>query len=275
MYRLFSLLLICIITISAGTADSFGKIYTSVSAFATTNNADETERFEQTFPFNSNGRIEVGNINGSITVEAWDNPQIKLEYIKTADSRERLESLNVKIEAGQDSFRVKTDYDKQNAVDWNRGKSSVEFRLMVPRTAILDEIVSVNGNINISDMTNSVEATAVNGNILAKNMSGELEISTVNGTVNVQLNQLKSGSQIDLSTVNGAVNLFLPSIIDADFSGSTVNGSIKTDFDLTVKKSKYGSGSSLSGTLGSGSSSVKVSSVNGTIAIKQGSATNS
>ncbi len=273
MYKLFSLLLTCIITISAVTL-VFGKTNTSVLDFQTTNNADETERFDQIYSFSPNGRIEIENINGSITVEAWDNPQIKLEYVKTADSRERLESLNVKIEAGQDSFKVKTDYEKQNGVSWNRGKSSVEYRLTVPRTAILDEIVSVNGNIKISDMTNSVEATAVNGNILAKNLSGELEISTVNGTVNVELTQLKSGSQVDLSTVNGTVNLFLPSIVDADFTGSTVNGSIKTDFDLTVKKSKYGSGSSLNGKLGNGSSSVKLSSVNGTIAIKQGNSNN-
>jgi DUF4097 and DUF4098 domain-containing protein YvlB len=274
MQRLFSLLLICIITISAG-AVSFGKIYTSVSAFATTNNADETERFEQTYSFNSNGRIEVGNINGSITVEAWDNPQIKLEYTKIADDRERLNDVEVKIEAGKDSFRVKTDYVKQkDGVNWNRGKLYVEFRLSVPRTAVLDKISSVNGSINISDMSDSVRATAVNGNILAKNLSGALHISTVNGTLNAELTQMKTGSDVNLSTVNGTVNLYLPSYVDAVFSGSTVNGSINTDLGLTVTKRKYGPGSSLSGTLGSGSSQVKLSSVNGTIAVKQGSATN-
>ncbi len=275
MYRLFSLLLICIITISAGTANSFGKIYTSVSAFATTNNADETERFEQTYSFNSNGRIEVGNVNGSITVEAWDNPQIKLEYTKTADDRERLNDVEVKIEAGKDSFRVKTDYVKQkDGVNWNRGKLYVEFRLLVPRTAGLDKISSVNGSINISDMSGNVKATAVNGNILAKNLSGALNISTINGTLNAELTQLKTGSDVNLSTVNGTVNLYLPSYVDAVFRGSTVNGSINTDLGLTVTKRKYGAGSSLSGTLGSGSSQVKLTSVNGTIAVKQGSATN-
>jgi DUF4097 and DUF4098 domain-containing protein YvlB len=85
---------------------------------------------------------------------------------------------------------------------------------------------------------------------------------------------MRSGSEVNLSTVNGTVNLYLPSYVDAVFSGSTVNGSFKTDFGLTVTKRKYGSGSSLSGTLGSGSSSVKLSSVNGTIAVKQGNAVN-
>ncbi len=272
MKKLFSLLFIFILTISFS-AVGFGKTNTSVSVFATTNDTDETERFEQTYSFDSNGRIEIGNINGSITIEAWDNPQIKLEYSKIADDRERLADVDVKIEAGKDSFRVKTDYVKQKD-GWNKGKLYVEFRLTVPRTAVLDNIRSVNGDLNISDMTNRVEASAVNGNVLAKNLSGALKISTVNGTVNAELAQMKAGSEVNLSTVNGTVNLYLPSFIDAVFTGSTVNGSIKTDLGLTVTKRKYGSGSSLSGTLGSGSSNVKLSSVNGTIAIKQGNATN-
>lgn len=272
MQKSFSLLLILFITISAG-AVSFGKTNTSVSAFAATNNTDETERFEQIYSFNSNGRIELGNINGSITIEAWDSPQIKLEYVKVADDRERLADVDVKIEAGQDNFRVKTDYVKQKN-NWNRGKLYVEFRLMVPRNAVLDNVSSVNGNVKISDMTNKVEISAVNGNISAKNLSGELDISTVNGTINAELTQMKAGSKVDLSTVNGTVNLYLPAYIDAVFSGSTVNGSIKTDFGLTVKKSKYGASSSLSGTLGSGNSTVNLSSVNGTIGVKQGSASN-
>lgn len=272
MQKLFSLLLTLFITISVS-AVSFGKTNTSVSAFAATNNADETERFEQLYSFNSNGRIDISNINGSITVEAWDNPQIKLEYVKVSDERERLADVDVKIEAGQDNFRVKADYVKRKN-NWNKGKLYVEFRLMVPRNAVLDEVSSVNGNVKISDMTNKVEASAVNGNISAKNLSGELNISTVNGTINAELTQMKAGSEVDLSTVNGTVNLYLPAYVDAVFSGNTVNGSINTDFGLTVKKSKYGSSSSLSGTLGGGSSKVNLSSVNGTIGVKQGSAAN-
>lgn len=274
MKKSFSLLLFCFILIFAVSV-GFGKTNASVSAFETTNNADETEKFEQIYTFNPNGKIEIGNLNGSITIEAWDNPQIKLEYVKVADNRERLADVDVKIDAAQDVFRAKTDYvKKKDGWTWKSGKLYVEFRLMVPRTAILDEISSVNGKIIISNMTNSVEASAVNGNILAKNLSGALELSTVNGTINAELTSLNAGSEVELSTVNGTVNLYLPSIVDAAFSGSTVNGSIKSDFDLNVKKNKYGTGSSLSGALGSGSSQVKLSSVNGTLAIKQGTGVN-
>ena len=40
---------------------------------------DETEKFEQTYPLTPNGRVSVSNVNGSITVKAWDRSEVKLE----------------------------------------------------------------------------------------------------------------------------------------------------------------------------------------------------
>ncbi|MDQ3801521.1 MAG: hypothetical protein M3384_19035, partial [Acidobacteriota bacterium] len=71
---------------------------------------DETERFEQTYPLNANGRVSVSNVNGSITVEAWDRNEVKLIAVKTADSRETLAEVELLINARPDSFSVETDY---------------------------------------------------------------------------------------------------------------------------------------------------------------------
>src|SRR6266699_3601822 len=71
---------------------------------------DETERFEQTYPINANGRVSISNVNGSITAEAWDRNEIKLSYVKTADTKERLADVEIRIDARQDSFKVETDY---------------------------------------------------------------------------------------------------------------------------------------------------------------------
>ncbi len=64
--------------------------------------ADETERFEQTYPLNANGRVSVSNVNGSIIVETWDRNEVKFEYVKTADSKETLAAVTVRIDARQD-----------------------------------------------------------------------------------------------------------------------------------------------------------------------------
>src|SRR5438067_6297488 len=99
---------------------------------------DETERFEQTYPINANGRVSISNVNGSITAEAWDRNEVKLSYVKTAETKERLADVEVKIDARPDSFKVETDYgnwnDRNNGGrNRNSGRLQVEYRLMIPR----------------------------------------------------------------------------------------------------------------------------------------------
>ena len=233
---------------------------------------DETERFEQTYPLDANGRVGVSNVNGSITIATWDSPQVKLEYVKTADSRERLAEVTVKIDARADALRIETVYDNERQSggrQWkNNGNLSVEYRLTVPRTAILDEIETVNGSISIANAANVTKASAVNGEIRATNLRGAATLSTVNGVVQADFDRLQTGSRITLETVNGTVDLTLPSDADATLRADTVNGSIANDFGLPVRKGQY-VGKDLHGKLGAGDATVKLSSVNGGLSIKR------
>src|SRR5687767_1630156 len=71
---------------------------------------DETEKFEQSYPLSRNGNVSVSNVNGSITVEAWDRDEVRLEATKIADSKETLDDVEIKINSTPDSFSVETDY---------------------------------------------------------------------------------------------------------------------------------------------------------------------
>lgn len=232
---------------------------------------DETEKFEQTYPLNPNGRVSVANVNGSITIEAWDNPQVKLEAVKVSDSKESLDEVEIKVDAKADSFSVKAEYE--NGRNRNGDKSwkiykklEVEFRLMVPRTAVLDEIETVNGSVTVSNFTNYTKISAVNGNVNARNLRGTANMETVNGTVEADFDQLEPGGKISLNTVNGRVNLTIPSDSNATIKAETVNGSIKNDFGLPVRKGEY-VGKDLHGRIGSGDVQIKLESVNGGLSI--------
>ncbi len=233
---------------------------------------DETERFEQTYPLNANGRVSVSNVNGSITIETWDNPQVKLEAVKIADSKERLMEVEIKIDARQDSFSVETDYENMRSRNGdknrNNGKLQVEFHLIVPRGAILDEIETVNGSISISNAVNTTKASAVNGEVKATNLRGTANLSTVNGTVEADFEQLQAGSRISLNTVNGTVNLTIPSDANATIKADSLNGNISNDFGLPMHKGQY-IGRNLYGRIGSGDVQIKLNSVNGGLSIRR------
>src|SRR5215207_2874492 len=138
---------------------------------------DEIEKFEKTYPLSKNGNVSVSNVNGSIIVEAWDRDEVRLEATKIADSKETLADVQLDINSTADSFSVEADYkawkwkDKDQNGD-RRRRIEVEFKLSVPRSAVLNEIETVNGNVLVSNFINVTKVSAVNGNVNATNLRG-------------------------------------------------------------------------------------------------------
>jgi DUF4097 and DUF4098 domain-containing protein YvlB len=233
---------------------------------------DETERFEQTYPLSPNGKVSISNVNGSIVIDTWDRNEVKLEAVKTADDKERLADVEIRIDARKDSISIETNYDswkRNNGNGWkNYGKLNVDYRLTVPRNAVLDEVETVNGSVNITGSNNLTKASTVNGQVIATNLRGTAELSTVNGTIEANFDQLQSSSRINLDTVNGQVNLVIPSDANATVKADTLNGRIENDFGLPVRKGEY-VGRDLYGRIGSGEVQIKLNSVNGGLYIKR------
>ncbi len=234
---------------------------------------DETERFEQTYPLSANGRLSVSNVNGPIVIEAWDRNEVQLVAIKTADTKERLADVDIKVDAKPDYISIETDYG-----DWkvrnngdrgrDRGRLDVAYNLMVPRGAVLNEIETVNGSVTVSNFTNMTRISAVNGTVKATNLRGTASLSTVNGEVSADFDRLDAGSKISLETVNGRINLVIPSDANATLRAESLNGNITNDFGLPMQKGKY-VGRNLYGKVGTGDVHIKLNSVNGPLAINR------
>ncbi|HEY2865869.1 MAG TPA: hypothetical protein VGJ02_02140 [Pyrinomonadaceae bacterium] len=232
----------------------------------------ETERIEKTFPLNPNGRVSLSNVNGSITVTAWDQNEVKMVAIKTADSKERLAEVDIKIDARPEYLNIETDYgdwkSRSGNGNWHNNENlTVEYQLSVPRAAVLNEIETVNGSVTVADFTNMTKVSAVNGTVRATNLRGTADLSTVNGEVVADFERLENGSKIALETVNGTVNLVIPSDSNATLAAESLNGNIANDFGLPVRKGKY-VGRDMKGRLGSGEVSIKLESVNGGLSVK-------
>lgn len=234
---------------------------------------DETERFEQTYPLNANGRLSISNVNGSITIEAWDRNEVQLVAVKVADNKERLSEVEIKVDAKPEFISIETDYGdwkrRTNGERWGeRGKLEVNYNLMVPRGAILNDVETVNGSVTVSNFTNMTRISAVNGMVKATNLRGTASLSTVNGEVSADFDRLDAGSKISLETVNGRVNLAIPSDSSATIRAESLNGSITNDFSLPVRKGKY-VGRDLYGKVGNGETPIKLESVNGALTISR------
>jgi len=226
-----------------------------------------TEEFHQVYPLSAEGRVELENINGPVHISSWDRNEVKVDAIKRAWNKERLDEAKIAISSRPDSLSIRTEYPGHDNTFWNDrhdNPASVEYTLVVPRRARLDEIKLVNGSLDIQDVAGEVRASCVNGRLQARNLGGRTDLGTVNGELDASMSRLPS-SALELSAVNGTLRLTLPSDAKAELEASTVSGGISNDFGLPVSRQFVGH--SLRGELGGGGTHVRLSNVNGRIEI--------
>src|SRR5215471_17973574 len=229
-----------------------------------------TEEFHKVYPLAADGRVELDNINGAVHISTWERNEVQVDAIKSARSKERLDEARIEIRSDADRLSIRTEYPEHDRTFWNvdrhNNPASVEYTLIVPRRARLDEIKLVNGGLDVRNVGGEVRASCVNGRIEARNLQGPVDLNTVNGTLEAELAQMPASS-VSFKSVNGGVRVTLPSDANVNVRASTISGGIRNDFGLAVSRHQF-VGQSLHGELGSGGVEVKLSTVNGGIEIR-------
>jgi DUF4097 and DUF4098 domain-containing protein YvlB len=240
----------------------------AIAAHASDRRGDVTEEFHQTYTLTPDGRVELDNINGDVHITSWDRNEVKVDAVKYAYSKERLDEAQIEVDAGKDYVSIRTKY-RDHDLNFNWGShnnpASVEYTLTVPRMAQLDEIKLINGGLDVSGMSGEVRASCINGRLEAHDLAGRARLSTVNGRLEARFDQL-DGRELELNSVNGTVKLTIPSDSRAEVEANTVSGGIENDFGLHVNHHRI-IGHDLRGELGSGGAHIHLQNVNGRIEI--------
>jgi DUF4097 and DUF4098 domain-containing protein YvlB len=225
--------------------------------------SDYQEEINQTYDLAPGSTISVQNINGSVTIDAWDQGRVQLSAVKKGNSKADVDEINVEIARESNGLSIRTIHPKNK--NKNGNGASVSYTLLVPRDINLDKIESVNGSIKISGVDGNIQTHTVNGSIKVLNSSGSTNANTVNGSINVELDRVATGKDMKFATVNGSIKVYLPDNISAEVKAKTMNGGIHTDFPLTVQ-GKF-QNKSIDGTLGNGGAQLRLETVNGSISL--------
>jgi Putative adhesin len=247
-----------------GTISAF--LLFALAAHASDHAGALTEEFHQTYAITADGRVELENINGSAHISTWDRNEVKVDAVKYADTKEKLDEIKIDVESGKDYLSLRTKF-QDNDRNWGRHNNpgDVEYTLTVPRSIRLDEIKLINGSLDVTGVTGEVRASCINGRLEAHNLAGRAELSTVNGKLDARFDRL-AGQPIELNSVNGSVDLTIPSDSNAVLDASTVSGGIDNDFGLHVNRHQF-VGHDLRGEIGNGGTRIHLSDVNGRIEI--------
>ena len=140
----------------------------TLGAHASDHSGALTEEFHQTYAIAADGRVELDNINGDVHISTWDRNEVKVDAVKYAGTKERLDEARIEVDAGKNSVSISTKYpDHDHTFNWGsrNNPAGVEYTLTVPRNARLDEIKLVNGALDLTGAAGEVHASCVNGKL--------------------------------------------------------------------------------------------------------------
>lgn len=229
--------------------------------------ADVTEEERFSFELNDNGRFSLGNVNGDIVISGESGNRVEVIATKKAGNQEYLDEIEIIVEADSDLIRIDTELPKKKRGWFSGGDSgSVSYEVIVPNSANLDTVESVNGDILVGDVSGTVKISTVNGDLELTDLMGDASLESVNGDIDATFDRFGGGQRVDTDVVNGDITLYLPSNTDASVNIDTVNGDIDAD-DFGLRVSKGFVGKDLRDEIGSGSGKIVAETVNGDITL--------
>lgn len=221
--------------------------------------------------------IEIRGVNGAVQAGPSDDGSVRVEATKRG-RRSNPESVRIEVVEHGDGVTICAVYPtppnarRQNECRPGGGQNSVQnndvrvdFIVRVP-AGVRFAGHTVNGNVKAESLRSDVRAATVNGSVEIQTQ-GFAQATTVNGSITCRLGQNRLVSDVHFETVNGNVVLEMPAGLNAEFRASTVNGRIDSDFPITVTGQI--SRRSLRGTIGAGGPELRVSTVNGSVRLRQ------
>jgi DUF4097 and DUF4098 domain-containing protein YvlB len=216
--------------------------------------------FRASYSLASNGRVVIQNLYGDVQIIAWDRDEVLVEATKHSTDPSRLNDAQIVVDTTSGMVSIRTQYTGGDA----EHPASVEYHIMVPRGANLENVKLVNGGLSLRGIAGPVKASSVNGSIKAERMEGQVELSTVNGFLEAGFQRISKCNPISLSSVNGPIKISLPLGAGANVSAHNLSGGIDADFGRAWRAP---GGHRLEAAVNGGGTHIRVQNVNGGISI--------
>jgi DUF4097 and DUF4098 domain-containing protein YvlB len=220
-----------------------------------------SKEFNQSYPLQPGGSLELQNVNGTVDVQGWDRNEIEVHAVKTAKHTESdLERVSIEVDAKPDAVSIATHYPQNEGVE-----VAVDYTIHVPHSARVEHIGTVNGTLRIAGVESVEDLHTVNGNIEVFDGGGTVHAHTTNGNVHLELTRLPEKTGASAETTNGSLVLAVPSDMQADVEARCLNGNFSSELPMTMESSQRPR--EMHGKLGRGGAPIHLRTVNGGIRV--------
>jgi len=264
---------------------------------------DYQSRIDTTFAFDRRCNVTLSIGSGEIIVRSWNRDQIQVRArsersVVRMDATPTRVSLDLSRPRGGDTrfevtvpAGVRVSARATNGdISVNGTKGGVEARTQSGDVTVEDvgdmiDLGSLSGDISARGLSGSVEVNAISGDIVLTDVKGDVEATSVSGGIelrNVIARYVRARStsgdisydgvidstgRYELGSHSGSVDLTIPQNTGALLTVSTYNGSIDSDFPITLKPGEHGS-KRYTFEIGKGDARISAESFSGDITIR-------
>ena len=232
------------------------------------------ETFDRTLNVRPGTQFVLSNVNGRITLSAWDQPQVRIHAVKKVESHDANDAKTVlgqtRIDITQNDTLVHVitrmphrDFGFLDLLTGSNVNTNVTYDVTLPRSMNVT-VDNTNGAIEIAEVRGVLKLETTNGRIHVLRCAGHVDATTTNGSITAELLQISGGQPMSFETTNGRISLALPPNFGARVDAQTSNGSISSELPIAthhVEKHE------LRGVIGAGGPELKLRTTNGRIEI--------
>ncbi len=229
-------------------------------------------------------RLRATTRNGAISVTASQDSVIIDSVVKHAYGRDKADAEQALANVVYSDTIVGDELRVEAEMPSGSRPYGASFFVTAPNSLDLS-LTTTNGDVAVTGMVGSISASTTNGDIELSGTDGTASVSTTNGRLNAKVHSgplyggttngavdcdlaaLGAAENVGLATTNGAVTLLLPDDVSAVIDITNTNGLI-TIYDFTVIYESQ-TEHHLRGRIGSGASSITVTTTNGDVTVRR------
>jgi hypothetical protein len=175
---------------------------------------------------------------------------------------------------------VEQDGNSFSVLKISKNARKMTYKFYIPNRVqlrIMDVHAEVNTHYKVSNFMGETEIMALNSQVTMRDISGPVVANATNGNVEVVFSEMTPEKPNSIISVNGYVDVTLPKDASADLELNSVNGEAYTDWDLEVDDDASNSHSMgpemnmfhISGRVNGGGIPISIQSVNGDIYLRK------
>ncbi|HYL27117.1 MAG TPA: DUF4097 family beta strand repeat-containing protein [Candidatus Nitrosotalea sp.] len=202
------------------------------------------EDVHQTIAAGAAPSVRVENVAGSVRIEGSPRADIDVTATKYGHDADELRNIAIDMRREESGVAIVTSYTGSGHA------GGVRYHILLPAGA----------SLVVTNVAGTVDVSGVRGNV---------DVETQAGAIGVDAGTVAGARSIDLRATTGAVTLWIAPNSSARVDASSTVGAFGSDIPGIAQQRENLVGARGSGTIGSGSALIRLSTTTGAIALRE------